>query len=110
MDKVWVLDLDRSFKLANCYKCGKELPNSFSVFISRSDTCPSCRADVRCCKLCQFYDPKSYNECKESNADRITDKEKANFCDYFKLNSLSTNDVEKQRQEMLAKAQALFKK
>lgn len=78
--------------------------------LSRSDICPSCRADVRCCRTCQFYDPKSYNECKEPNADRITDKEKSNFCDYFKLGSSSPGDAEKQRQEMLAKAQALFKK
>lgn len=42
-------------------------------------------------------------------ADRITDKEKANFCDYFKIGS-SANDAEKARQEQLAKAAALFKK
>lgn len=65
--------------------------------------------DIRCCKNCQFYDPKSYNECRESSADRITDKEKANFCDFFKLGS-SYNDAEKQKQEALAKAAALFKK
>jgi len=95
--------------LASCHKCGKELPQAFSVMLSRSDICPACRADVRCCKMCQFYDPKSYNECRESNADRTTDKEKSNFCDYFKLGT-SANDAEKQRLEMLAKAQALFKK
>lgn len=59
--------------------------------------------------MCQFYDPKSYNECRESNADRITDKEKANFCDYFKLGS-GAADAEKQRLDALAKAAALFKK
>lgn len=42
-------------------------------------------------------------------ADRITEKEKANFCDYFKIGS-PQNDAEKQRQEMLAKAASLFKK
>ena len=56
-----------------------------------------------------FYDAKSYNECRESMADRVPDKEKANFCDYFKIGSSHT-DAEKQRQELLAKAQALFKK
>jgi len=59
--------------------------------------------------MCKFFDPKSYNECRESQADRVPDKEKANFCDYFKLTT-SYNDAEKQRQEALAKAQALFKK
>lgn len=42
-------------------------------------------------------------------ADRVQDKEKANFCDYFKIGS-SFVDADKQRQELLAKAQALFKK
>lgn len=77
--------------------------------VGRSDHCQSCMADIRCCKNCQFYDPKSYNECRESMADRITDKEKANFCDYFKIGSSAT-DAEKERQEQLAKAMALFKK
>ncbi len=77
--------------------------------VGRSDHCPKCMADTRCCKMCQFYDPKSYNECREPMADRVPDKEKANFCDYFKIGSPG-NDAEKQRQELLARAQALFKK
>jgi hypothetical protein len=59
--------------------------------------------------MCQFYDTKAYNECREPMADRITEKEKANFCDYFKIGG-GENDAEKKRQELLAKAQALFKK
>ena len=59
--------------------------------------------------MCQFYDPKAYNECRENSADRIVDKEKANFCDYFKIGSAG-NDADKARQDALAKAAALFKK
>lgn len=77
--------------------------------LGRSDSCPSCLADIRCCKMCLHFDAKSYNECRESMADRVQDKEKANFCDYFKIGS-SFVDADKQRQELLAKAQALFKK
>lgn len=92
-----------------CYKCGKELSDTYKIMVSRSDTCPHCRTDLRCCKMCQFYDPKAYNECRESNADRVVDKEKANFCDYFKFGP-GGNDADKQRQDALAKAAALFKK
>jgi hypothetical protein len=92
-----------------CYKCGKDLPDSFKVLVGRSDTCAQCMTDIRCCKMCTFYDPKSYNECREPSADRVPDKEKANFCDYFKIAG-SYNDAEKQRQDQLAKAMALFKK
>ena len=77
--------------------------------VGRRDTCPSCMADIRTCKMCQFYDPKAYNECRESSAERVQDKEKANFCDYFKIGSPGTNP-DKERQDALAKAAALFKK
>jgi hypothetical protein len=77
--------------------------------VGRRDTCPSCMADIRCCKMCQFYDPKAYNECRESSADRVQDKEKANFCDYFKIGSHGSNP-DQARQDALAKAAALFKK
>lgn len=92
-----------------CHKCGNELSDTYKVMVSRSDTCTQCMADIRCCKNCQFYDVKAYNDCREPMADRITDKEKANFCDFFKIVSAS-NDAEKQRQDQLAKAMALFKK
>lgn len=92
-----------------CYKCGKPLSDSFQVMVSRSDSCPHCMADIRCCKMCQFYDPRAYNDCRESNADRVTEKEKANFCDYYKFGP-GENSADKQRQDALAKAAALFKK
>jgi hypothetical protein len=92
-----------------CHKCGKTLSDTYKILVSRSDTCPDCMADIRACKMCQFYDAKSYNECREPVADRIQDKEKANFCDYFKIGS-SYNDPEKERQELKARAEALFKK
>ena len=92
-----------------CHRCSKELSATFSIMVSRSDTCSNCMADIRCCKMCTFYDPRSYNECRESNADRITEKEKANFCDYFKIGT-GTDDAEKARLDALAKAAALFKK
>ena len=91
-----------------CYKCAKPLSDTFKVMVGRRDTCPSCMTDIRCCKMCQFYDPKSYNECREPSAERVVDKEKANYCDFFKIGSLGSAD--KDKQDLLAKANALFKK
>jgi hypothetical protein len=59
--------------------------------------------------MCQFYDQKAYNDCRESSADRVQDKEKANFCDYFKIGS-SSNNPDQERLDALAKAASLFKK
>lgn len=95
--------------MASCFRCNGNISDTYKIMVSRSDTCPSCRADIRCCKMCQFYDPKSYNECRESNADRIVEKEKANFCDYYKFGP-GSNDAEAARNNALAAAAALFKK
>ncbi len=51
--------------------------------IPRSETCPKCNANVKVCRNCTFYDTAAYNECREPSADRVVDKEKSNFCDYF---------------------------
>ncbi len=92
-----------------CYKCKKPLSETYKILVGRRDSCPSCMADIRCCKMCVFYDPKAYNECRENSADRVQDKEKANFCDYFKIGSIG-EDPDKLKYDALAKAQALFKK
>jgi hypothetical protein len=58
--------------------------------------------------MCKFYDPKVYNECHESNADRIVDKEKANFCDYFVLSG--GGNAGPSKDDLINSADALFKK
>ena len=63
-----------------CWKCGKE-NNIDSVF--RNTECSSCHADLHCCKGCKFYAPGSHYDCRESVDSLVSDKEKANFCDFF---------------------------
>ena len=91
-----------------CYHCQKELDMLEGSSIHRNDDCPHCGVDLYCCKMCQFYDLSCYNECREPCADRIVDKEKANFCDYFRFGKLEVK-LEK-KQSMLSAADALFKK
>ncbi|MBF0190432.1 MAG: hypothetical protein HQL99_04700 [Magnetococcales bacterium] len=40
--------------------------------------------ETRVCLNCRFHDTGSYNECRESVAERIVDKDRSNFCDFFK--------------------------
>jgi len=91
-----------------CYKCQKNVPVLGTFKIVRTEDCPYCMSSLHCCKMCKFYDPKVYNECRESNADRLVDKEKANFCDYFVLND--GKNVEDVKNNLLSAADALFKK
>lgn len=50
------------------------------------DTCPACDADLHCCRNCRFYDPAKHNECAETQAEWVRDKEASNYCDYFQPN------------------------
>lgn len=90
-----------------CFSCQTKM--QFTVPVSRRDECESCRADVRVCKNCEFYDPKSYNECREPSADPVQEKERSNVCDYF---TPSTKNAAGQssKDDLLAAAEALFKK
>ena len=64
-----------------CWKCHKETGIEKPV---RGDECPSCHADLHVCKACDFYESGAHNDCRESSADFVSDKERGNFCDYFR--------------------------
>ena len=66
---------------ASCYHCGGALPdNAFG----RSERCPACGADTRCCRNCFFEEPSYRSECRETQAEPVRDRERANYCDYFR--------------------------
>ena len=69
-----------------CWKCGSKLKNVLLPF-SRYEECPECKADLHACLACRHYDPKINDACREDRADFVLDKDKANFCDYFKVNT-----------------------
>ena len=64
-----------------CHACSAGL--DFEDPIGRSARCATCGGDLRCCLNCRFHDPSSYNECSEPSAERVLEKDRANFCDYF---------------------------
>lgn len=93
----------------NCYSCQKEIQTSHKI--SFREDCPFCRVDLHVCRLCMFYDPKAYNECKESNAERVVDKEKANYCEYFQLTEEASSNSQLSEAELAKQKLAeLFKK
>jgi hypothetical protein len=91
-----------------CYKCCADLALSVGQNTARNEECPQCYANIHSCMMCEFYDTTAYNECKEPTADRILEKEKANFCDHFKLSG-GAGAVD-QKDSLLSAAEALFKK
>lgn len=69
--------------MSSCFSCGKEIKVVGRV--GRGEACPSCGADMHCCRNCEFYDLAAYNECREPQAERVLEKERSNFCDYFQM-------------------------
>lgn len=92
-----------------CFSCKKDL-NLVDKKVGYREECVHCGADVHVCKNCEFYDLKAYNECRESSADRITEKERANYCDYFSLRSGDGGGGKSDKDKLRAAAEALFKK
>lgn len=70
-----------------CHHCGCEvaLPSA----PQRTDSCASCRSDLKCCLNCRFFDPGANNQCREPQAEWQTEKAKANFCEYFEFRDVS---------------------
>ena len=66
-----------------CWKCGASLA-ALSLPLLRLDVCKACSAELHVCKLCEFYDVTKAKHCRETIAEEVRDKERANFCDYFK--------------------------
>jgi hypothetical protein len=66
-----------------CWKCGASLAE-LSLPLSRLDECKKCTAELHVCKLCEFYNTTVAKHCRETIAEEVKDKERANFCDYFK--------------------------
>ena len=92
-----------------CFSCNSPLEDLLSSPVGRGATCFKCLSDVRCCMNCQFYDPSSYNSCEESQAERVVEKERANFCDWFKPGGNNKEGKDQKKSDALAALDDLFK-
>ncbi|WP_172449442.1 hypothetical protein [Bowmanella denitrificans] len=88
-----------------CWQCGAAL-SGLLLPLSRREECSTCGADLHCCKCCEFFDNR---HCNEPRAEPPNDKEKANFCDYFKpTDGAYQGGYRDKRAEAKAKLAALF--
>jgi hypothetical protein len=88
----------------SCWKCGAALA-ALSLPLRRLDECPKCRAELHVCRLCIEYDTRVAKHCREPTAEEVRDKERANFCDFFKPRAGAYTppniaEVEKSRAEL----------
>ncbi len=74
--------------------------------IGYATLCPSCSEPLHSCVNCRFYSPGSYHDCAERVEEFISDKKKANYCDFFMMGS--NKQSKKASDEARKKAEALF--
>lgn len=91
-----------------CFQCGRSISLAAGERVGFRDTCEHCSADLHVCKNCVHHDPSAYNECRESSAERVSDRDRANRCDYFAPGERATGETTEARDR--SALEALFKK
>lgn len=66
-----------------CWKCGASLAD-YTLPLRRLEECRACGAELHVCRMCEWYDTAVAKHCRETIAEEVKDKVRANFCDYFK--------------------------
>ena len=89
-----------------CWKCKNEIKLDGPV--ARSQQCPDCGADLRCCRNCTFYESGAHYDCHETISDPVSDKERSNFCDYFRLRKTFDGKKSDKAQKALDAFNSLF--
>ncbi len=95
--------------MKRCQACAKEIPIDRTV--GRQEACPHCGADLHVCLNCSFYCPGAYNDCREPQAERVVDKRRSNFCDFFVFaDDADRKGKAEKKEDARGRLDALFKK
>jgi hypothetical protein len=91
--------------MKKCHKCGGVIDIEK---ISRRDECRVCGADLRVCLNCAFYDEGRSNQCFEPQAEKVKEKDRSNYCDFFQFKQEGTKASSRETADKLWKD--LFRK
>lgn len=92
-----------------CFACNAEVSLASGERVGFRDDCSHCGADLHVCRNCAHHDPAAYNECRESSSERVSDRERANRCDYFRPGDAEGGSGDAGKQA-LSDLESLFKK
>ncbi len=96
--------------MKRCFSCKRPVVSPARP--GRSEACDSCGSSLKVCFNCAFYDISSSGACREPSAERVVDKEKANFCEFFLFSDPADGGSEAgagERPDPLSALKALFK-
>jgi hypothetical protein len=66
--------------IGKCWHCGADLTK---VDYGRETACLACGKATHVCLNCRHYARGRPNDCLEPLVERVLDKTRSNFCDYF---------------------------
>jgi hypothetical protein len=66
-----------------CWRCGAAVKPDQRP-INRLEQCRRCQADLHVCRLCRSWNPRMTGYCDHDHAEPPLERERANFCQYFK--------------------------
>jgi hypothetical protein len=93
----------------NCYNCSSDIEVTALKPLGFRDTCPKCDRDAHVCRNCELFDESAHHQCRESSAELVRDKERANRCEYFSARAASTSKKGSSADHVAA-LEGLFKK
>ena len=93
-----------------CFACDAQVVLASGERVAFRDTCTRCGRDLHVCRNCAHHDPSAYNECRETSAERVSDRERANRCDYFAPGDQAGSSRADERGKARDALDALFKK
>ncbi len=68
--------------MRKCHKCGKVVELEAVMF---RDDCDGCGWDLHVCLNCLFYDEGRANRCREPQAEPVRERDRANYCTFFRF-------------------------
>lgn len=93
-----------------CFRCGADFASAAVERIGFRAECARCGADLHCCRNCRHHDPAAYNECRESGAERVAERDRANRCEWFQPGGRGGDPGERARAAARSDLEKLFGK
>jgi hypothetical protein len=93
-----------------CFSCNAAIELAAGERVGFRDTCEKCDSDLHACLNCTHHDSSAYNQCREPNAEWVSERERANRCDYFVYGDRSRDSAGAERASARTSLDDLFKK
>ncbi len=93
-----------------CYACNASIALGPGERIGFRDSCDGCSTDLHVCRNCAHHDPSAYNECRESSAEWVADRDRGNRCEYFTPGTQQGGGLADERSSAKSQLDTLFKK